>query len=79
MKPWYNLILEVKIMTMTVKEVLEILYEDFGVSKAWMSRKLDISKVYMTELYQGKKLGSKKLKRHVLELAKRYFDIEEVI
>lgn len=66
-------------MTMTVKEVLEILYEDFGVSKAWMSRKLDISKVYMTELYHGKKLGSKKLKRHVLELAKRYFDIDEVI
>ena len=66
-------------MTMTVKEVLEILYEDFGVSKAWMSRKLDISKVYMTELYQGKKLGSKKMKRRILELAQKYFDIEEVI
>lgn len=67
-------------MTMTVKEVLEILYEDFGVSKAWMSRKLDVSKVYMTELYQGKKLGSKKMKRRVLELAKKYrFEIDEVI
>lgn len=66
-------------MTMTIKEVLEILYEEYGISKAWMSNKLDISKVYMTELYQGKKLGSKKMKRRVLELAKKYFEIEEVI
>lgn len=66
-------------MKMTIKEVLETLYEEFGVSKAWMSNKLDISKVYMTELYQGKKLGSKKMKRRVLELAQKYFEIEEVI
>lgn len=66
-------------MTMTIKEVLEILYEEYGVSKAWMSNKLDISKVYMTELYQGKKLGSKKMKRRVLELAQKYIEIEEVI
>lgn len=66
-------------MKMTIKEVLEILYEEYGVSKVWMSNKLDISKVYMTELYQGKKLGSKKMKRRVLELAQKYFEIEEVI
>ena len=27
-------------MTMTIKEVLEILYEDYGVSKSWMSKGL---------------------------------------
>lgn len=66
-------------MKMTIKEVLEILYEEYGVSKSWMSIKLDISQVYMTELYQGKKLGSKKMKNKVLQLAQKYFDIEEVI
>lgn len=66
-------------MKMTIKEVLEILYEEYGVSKAWMSKRLDISQVYMTELYQGKKLGSKKMKNKVLQLAQKYFDIEEVI
>lgn len=66
-------------MTMTIKEVLEILYEDYGVSKSWMSKRLDISQVYMTELYKGKRLGSKKMKRRVLELAQRYFDIEEIV
>ena len=49
-------------MAMTIKEVLEILYEDYGVSKSWMSKRLDISQVYMTELYKGKRLGSKKMK-----------------
>ena len=66
-------------MTMTIKEVLEVLCEEYGVSKSWMSKRLDISQVYMTELYQGKKLGSKKMKRRVLELSQKYFEIEEVI
>ena len=66
-------------MTMTIKEVLEVLCEEYGVSKSWMSKRLDISQVYMTELYQGKKLGSKKKKRRVLELSQKYFEIEEVI
>ncbi|WP_455543378.1 hypothetical protein [Intestinibacter sp.] len=67
-------------MTMTIKEVLKTLHEEFGVSKVFMANKLDISKVYMTELYQGKKLGSKKMKRRVLELTQKYnIEIEEVI
>ena len=64
---------------MTIKEVLEKLLEEYGVSKQFIERKLDISRVYLNQLEQGKKLGSKKMKRRVLELAQKYFDIEEVI
>lgn len=64
---------------MIIKEVLEILLEEYGVSKQFIERKLDVSRVYLNQLAQGKKLGSKKMKRRVLELAQKYFEIEEVI
>lgn len=64
---------------MTIKEVLEILLEEYGVSKQFIERKLDVSRVYLNQLAQGKKLGSKKMKKRVLELAQKYFEIEEVI
>ncbi len=64
---------------MTIKDVLEILLEEYGVSKQFIERKLDVSRVYLNQLAQGKKLGSKKMKRRVLELAQKYFEIEEVI
>lgn len=64
---------------MTIKEVLEILTEEYGVSKAFIARKLDSTEVYMNMLSRGKRHGSKKMKAKVLQLAQKYFEIEEVI
>lgn len=64
---------------MTIKEVLEVLENEYGVGKQFIEGKLEISRWYLNRLEQGKNLGSKKMKNKVLQLAKRYFDIEEVI
>lgn len=66
-------------MTMTIKEVLETLLDEYGVRKQFIESKLDISRVYLNKLEQGKKLGSRKMKARVLELAQKYFEIKEVI